>query len=287
MRVGVNLPQYSIDFAKPETAVGRLIRLAQRAEECGLDDVWLSDHPFALAPDGTISGALEPLVLLGALARATTRIGLGTLVLAATMRAPALVRSHVGTLPASRLTVGVGAGWYRPEHDAFGLALPPLEARAALMEQTLSFARDAGARALAGGTGDRVIRIAARAADAWNAAWDPPDDAFRARSAALDAACIRAGRDPKAVARSVGVNVLVARDDAGIETAVERIRSRAAFLAALRTDDLRSSIVCGTPDVCAGRIAAYGADEVVVTLALRDDEDMLELFAGEVAPRLR
>jgi alkanesulfonate monooxygenase SsuD/methylene tetrahydromethanopterin reductase-like flavin-dependent oxidoreductase (luciferase family) len=50
---------------------------------------------------------------------------------------------------------------------------------------------------------------------------------------------------------------------------------------------LAERIVCGTPEACAERIAAYRSDEVVVALLLRDDAEMLELFATGVAPLLR
>lgn len=287
MRVGINLPQYAIDFAEPAIAVEKIVALARIAEEHGLDDVWLSDHPFVVGPDGAASGALEPLVLLAALARATRDIGLGTLVLASTMRAPALVGHIARTLPVSRLTVGAGGGWYVPEHEAFGLALPPLERRMEQLEVTLRSARGAGARTLAGGVGDRALDIAARTADVWNAAWDPSQDDFRNRSSKLDEACGRAGRKTSEVARSVGINALVARDDEGLEHSVQELRKRAPFLAALETETLRERMICGTPAECAARIAAYEADEVVVTLALRDDAGMLRMFADEVAPKLR
>jgi len=52
-------------------------------------------------------------------------------------------------------------------------------------------------------------------------------------------------------------------------------------------DAVRKRIVAGTPDAVAARIAAYPADEVVVTMVLRDDERMLELFGATVLPLLR
>jgi alkanesulfonate monooxygenase SsuD/methylene tetrahydromethanopterin reductase-like flavin-dependent oxidoreductase (luciferase family) len=287
MRLGINLPQYAIDFADPADAVATVMGLARVAEERGVDDVWVSDHPFVVGPDGAVRGALESLVMLGALSRATDRIGLGTLVLASTMRAPALVGHIARTLPASRLTIGAGGGWYKPEHDAFGLRLPSLDERMERLEETLEHARGAGARTLAGGIGVEALAIAARTADVWNAAWDPPPEAFRSMSAKLDEACPAAGRRTAEVARSVGVNLLLARDEAGLERAVEKLRIRAPFLETVTVRTLRERIVCGTPEECAGRIAAYGADEVVVTLALRDDAAMLTLFADEVAPKLR
>lgn len=291
MRVGLALPQYEIDRdpAGPR-ALRVLTAVARAADRLGLDSIWLSDHPFAVGPDGTVSGALEPLVAAGALARATGRIRVGTLVLAATMRAPALVAHVARTLPSERITFGVGAGWYEPEHRAFGVAIGTYGDRVARLEATLAAVRELGEdrpRLLAGGAGERVLDLAARYADEWNVSWDVPPETFASLAGRLDDACERAGRDPATIERSVGLTVLVGRDDRSIAAAVARLRDRAPFLANVDEASLRERIVVGGPEECVQRIAAYRADEVVVALLLRDDREMLELFAGEVAPGLR
>jgi alkanesulfonate monooxygenase SsuD/methylene tetrahydromethanopterin reductase-like flavin-dependent oxidoreductase (luciferase family) len=291
VRVGLALPQYEIDRDPAGIAtLDALISVARAAERLGLDAVWLSDHPFALAPDGTVSGALEPLLMAGGLARETARIRIGTLVLAATMRAPALVAHTARTLPAARTTIGVGAGWYEPEHRAYGVALGSYPDRVARLEAALAALAGIGdgrPRILAGGTGERLLDLAARYADDWNVSWDVPADVFGSVSRRLDDACERAGRDASTIGRTVGLTVLVGRDEGEIAAAVERLRARAAFLAAVDPTSLSERIVAGTPERCVERIAAYAADEVVVALLLRDDMEMLELFATEVAPGLR
>ncbi len=290
MRVGLALPQYEIDRDPAGLAtLDALVSVARAVERLGLDAVWLSDHPFAVAPDGTVSGALEPLLVAGALARGTARIRIGTLVLAATMRSPALVAHTARTLPAARTTIGVGAGWYEPEHRAYGVALGSYTERVAHLEATLAAlaAMDDRPRILAGGTGERLLDVAARYADDWNVSWDVPADVFDSLSRRLDGACERAGRDPSTIGRTVGLTVLVARDEGEIAAAVERLRARAAFLAAVDATSLPERIVAGTPERCVEQIAAYAADEVVVALLLRDDMEMLELFATEVAPGLK
>jgi alkanesulfonate monooxygenase SsuD/methylene tetrahydromethanopterin reductase-like flavin-dependent oxidoreductase (luciferase family) len=292
MRVGLNLPQYEIDFASGDASAPAVIDLARRAEALGLDAVWLSDHPFVIGPDGLPSGALDPLVLLGALARRTARVRVGTLVLAATMRSPALVAHAARTLASvapGRATLGIGTGWYGPEHHAYGIPLPPFPERTRLVEASLVALRALGngrPALLVGGSSPSLLDVAARRADAWNLAWDPPVDAFGGVSERLDVACERAGRDPRTIARSVGVTVCVAPDRRGLSGAVERLRARAAYLSGVGLAALERSIIAGTPAQCAERMAAYGADEVVVTLLIRDDREMLELFAEEVVPLL-
>jgi alkanesulfonate monooxygenase SsuD/methylene tetrahydromethanopterin reductase-like flavin-dependent oxidoreductase (luciferase family) len=291
MRVGLALPQYEVDR---DPAAGSILEastgIARRAEALGLDGVWASDHPFALAPDGTVSGALEPLVLLAALARETSRIQLGTLVLAATMRSPGLVAHSARGLAPGRLVVGVGTGWYEPEHRAYGIALPGYGERITRVEATIDALRGLASdrpSILLGGTGRRLIELAARHADVWNVSWDAPPEGFTLSSRRLDEACERAGREPPSIRRSVGLTVLVGANERDIDASVEQLRGRAAFLSAVDRDALAGRIVTGTPQLCAERIASYQADEVVVALLLRDDLEMLELFATEVVPVVR
>ena len=291
VRVGVALPQYEVDRDPAGPALWPvLLAAARRAERLGLDSVWLSDHPFAVAPDGSESGALEPLVALSALARSTERVRIGTLVLAATMRRPALLAHTAKTLPPQRTVLGIGTGWYEPEHRAFGMALGSYADRAAALEASAAALHGLPSprpRVLAGGSGRPVLEIAARYADAWNVSWDVTPETFTSLTSRLDDACERINRDPATLERSVGLTVLVAGNDRDREAAVERLRSRAPFLAGLDAGSLSKAIVTGTAQHCVERIASYGADEVVVAPLLRDDLEMIERLATEVAPALR
>jgi alkanesulfonate monooxygenase SsuD/methylene tetrahydromethanopterin reductase-like flavin-dependent oxidoreductase (luciferase family) len=290
MRYGIALPQYRIDVAAGTALWQTLLATARQAEMLGVDAVWRSDHPFAVGPDGSISGALEPLTSIAALVGATRRIELGTLVLAGTMRAPSILASVAKTLASDRVTLGIGAGWFEPEHRAFGVPLPRFRGRLARLEENLQAVRslgDARPRILVGGAGPGTMELAARYADAWNVAWDVPADGFRNLTRRLDELCDGAARDPRTLQRSVGLTVLVARDDHAADAAVERLRGRASFLVGVERSALSDAIIAGAPATCAERIASYGADEVIVAPLLRDDPSMLELLATEVAPLLR
>jgi alkanesulfonate monooxygenase SsuD/methylene tetrahydromethanopterin reductase-like flavin-dependent oxidoreductase (luciferase family) len=128
-----------------------------------------------------------------------------------------------------RLDLGLGAGWFKPEHDMFGLEFPPtgeLVDRYAealdlldryLRNDVTSFEgafyslRDAPNRPapiqkprpplMLGAHGPRMIRLAARYADTWNSRGTPEE--MRERNQLMDAACHKEGRNPREVKRSL------------------------------------------------------------------------------------
>lgn len=286
MRVGLNLPQYEIDVVG--SLVPSVVAAARVAEAAGCDSVWVSDHPFVVAPDGAVSGALEALTLMGHLAASTSRVTVGSLVLASSMRSveQLVAGARAMSLVApSRVVLGIGAGWYKPEHEAYGVTLPSYRSRLVALEENLSALRASSITTLVGGGSRSVIDVAARFADRWNCAWDVPVDVFRSLCRDLDVACEKAGRDPASVSRSIGVTVLPGARAERLR-AVEAVRARAPYLASLDLDVLETSIVSGSSDEIAERISAYGADEVVVTAFVRDDLEMIARVGGEIIPVL-
>ena len=190
----------------PET-----VRLAGAAEEAGLDGLWVCDHFMPHDPDDrSVAGpVLEGWSSLAALAVATSRVTLGTLVLGATYRSAGLVAAMAATLQAlsnGRLVLGLGAGWQQNEHTAYGIALAPPGLRLTAFEQYVVTVREAlGASVplLVGGGGEqRTLRIAARHADAWHV-WGPAER-FGHKSAVLDRRCAEVGRDRGAIRRVSG-----------------------------------------------------------------------------------
>src|SRR5437870_8523821 len=129
MEVGLALPQF--DFSVPGERPLRfdtVLSYARRAEALGFESVWLADHLFLGIEKYGGRGqydAFDPVAALGALARATSRVRLGTLVLCAQLRPPAVLAKALATVDVvsnGRLTVGLGAGWYEPEYVAAGIA---------------------------------------------------------------------------------------------------------------------------------------------------------------------
>ena len=131
------------------------LALAQAMDEAGVDRLVVSDHvafgeDFAAYGDPAIGGTaggrqptgpdgawLEPIAVLTAIAATTTRIRLGTSILLAALRRPAVLAKQLATLDvisAGRLDIGVGVGWQREEYEACGL---PFEGRGRLLDHTL------------------------------------------------------------------------------------------------------------------------------------------------------
>ncbi len=233
MKVGVMLPVGNHAGVPQPWSV--TLAMAKRAEELGLDGLWVPDHTLFRFPGEPERGAFEAWSVVSALATATTTIPLGTLVLGLRFRNPALLAKMAATtdeISGGRLTLGVGAGWHDPEYEAFGY---PLDHRLGRTEESFELlvrliregratmdgrwvqAADAALlpparpdmRILSSARGGRMVDIVARFADASNIAWlgRPDDPLLVGRMAGLDAACERQGRDPATLERTVGVSV--------------------------------------------------------------------------------
>jgi alkanesulfonate monooxygenase SsuD/methylene tetrahydromethanopterin reductase-like flavin-dependent oxidoreductase (luciferase family) len=122
MRFGLALPHYGFSLPSGEVSVAEVVAWAERAERLGFDSVWVSDHFFysfaRYGGDPTPIPSLEPLTTLAAVAAATGRVRIGTLVLCAAFRHPALLAKEVAAidlLSGGRLDLGLGAGWLAEE----------------------------------------------------------------------------------------------------------------------------------------------------------------------------
>lgn len=197
-------------------------------ERLGFDSLWLADHyvpPFKL--DGPI---FEPWTLLAGLAVVTERVRLGVLVSCNTFRHPPLVAKEAVTvdhISGGRLEFGLGAGWFEPEHEMFGIPFPPnaelvgrfreaVEICHQLFTQDITTyegayyqIREAPFRPVPvqscipftlGAHGPRMMRIVARYADRWNSTGSLSEMAERIRH--LDEACAEVGREPAEILRS-------------------------------------------------------------------------------------
>jgi probable F420-dependent oxidoreductase len=112
---------------------------AVRAEALGFDSVWVSDH--VVVPHANVVNfgetIFDPLVTLGVVAGATSRIRLGTTVLIVPYRNAVVTAKMISSLDAlsgGRVVFGIGAGWVAAESAALGL---PFAERGAMTDEYL------------------------------------------------------------------------------------------------------------------------------------------------------
>jgi F420-dependent oxidoreductase-like protein len=292
-----------------------LLAVARRTEETGFDAFFRSDHYLTMGGDG-LPGPTDAWVTLAGLARETSRIRLGTLMTAATFRYPgplAIAVAQVDQMSGGRVELGIGAGWFKEEHAAYGLPFPPLGERFDRFEEQVAVLtglwrtplgetfdfdgehyRLAGSPALpkplqaggipiiVGGAGKRrTPRLAATYAAEFNVPFASIEDNARL-FAGVREACTEAGRDPSSLTLSSALVLCVGRDEGEL--------ARRAAAIGRDVDELREHGVAGTPgeavDVL-GRYAEAGAERVYLQVLDLADLDHLDLVAGEVLPQLR
>lgn len=236
IQIGLLLPIVEKSMAGATARWTDFVALARAAEDLGFDSLWVPDH-FLLPwrdDSGRTEGCWECWSLLSALAAVTTRITLGSWVACTIFRNPALLAKMAETvdeISGGRLVLGLGCGWDEPEFRAFGY---PFDYRTSRFEEALAIihpllregqvdfagkyfaaracelrprgSRPSGAPIMIGGHGRRGLRLAARYADLWDAAFSDLPDAVAAR-AAVDAAYVEIGRDPTTLARTAGLRV--------------------------------------------------------------------------------
>lgn len=234
MRIGLVLPIAEEDGQGGEAPSYAEIRdLARAAEAADLDSVWVYDH-LLFRSDGETTGIHECWTILAALAEATERVELGSVVMCTSFRNPALLAKMAATLDhvsGGRLILGIGCGWHDPEYEAFGY---PTDHKVGRFEEALTVitgliregradldgrwvqVRDAVLRPparpdipiLIAAKRPRMLELTARHADAWNLAWfGVPDERLASTRAALAVACTAVGRDAGTLSITVGVTV--------------------------------------------------------------------------------
>jgi probable F420-dependent oxidoreductase len=294
VRIGVVVPMSLSDGPGRMPGWGDVAAFARHAEAIGLDSVWVCDHFLSGPPGRPAEGIHEGWTILSALAETTSRVEVGSLVMCVSFRNPALLAKMAATADAvsgGRLVLGLGAGWYDPEYEAFGYATdhrvdrfeealriihPLLRGESVsfagryhqVWEAALLPAPDRPVPILVAAKAPRMLRLAARHADAWNTAWfGAPDEQLCRRLAELEAALEAEGRDPSTLRRTVGIEV---RDpDATVASADE-----VAF--------------AGSVDELAAVIDAYGAlgvDDLLVQLEPKTQRSLDRLVQARLQTR--
>ncbi len=305
-------------FTEPQQGASYddLHRVARTAEDAGYDAVFRSDHFLAMGDLSGEPGPTDSWVTLAGLARDTRRIRLGTLVTSATFRLPgplAVAVAQVDQISGGRVELGLGTGWFEPEHTAYGIPFPGLRERFDRLTEQLEIITGlwrtlpgdrfsfAGAHyriedspalpkpvqqphppVIIGGKGPkRTPQLAARFATEVNVAFASMDEVAE-QFARVDAACRAIGRDPAELRRSVALIACVGRDDAEV--------TKRALTLGQEVDELRAKGITGTPAEVVDLLGTWrertGISRVYLQILDLADLDHVELIAAEVTPQL-
>jgi alkanesulfonate monooxygenase SsuD/methylene tetrahydromethanopterin reductase-like flavin-dependent oxidoreductase (luciferase family) len=168
MRVGITLPQFNPD------ALG-MVEAARRAERAGVDGVFVYDH----YPRAGRGEALQGHVMIGAIAMATERVTIGSLVSRIGVIPDQVLISKLRTahrLAPGRFVAGLGVGDHESdvEDDALGITRPDLEERWTRLEFVAATLQNEGVEVWVGGRSRRAATVAA-AVGAKRNLWEPTD----------------------------------------------------------------------------------------------------------------
>ena len=303
-----------------------IMAIGAEIDAMGFDELWSNDHftPLASGTDGADGGLVGPVFegwsILFGWAGITQRARMGCLVSGAGYRNPALLVKMATALDhatGGRAALGLGGGWFGPEHHAFGWDFPPLGQRIDRFAEaahicrglldgeavtidgawfTTSEARNeppplqARLPLVIGGSGEkRTLRIVAETADIWNADGDTPPSLAR-RSAILDDHCAAVGRDPTTIERTVGLPPPLIRRtrDEAVDGLVAILERHAVDRAAARRA-AESSPFAAPVEVVIAELRGYrdaGASAVMFDLPAPYDTATIEALAGPVREAL-
>lgn len=292
------------------------LAFAQRAERLGFEGFFRSDH--YVAETGGPPGPTDSWVTLGALARETSTIRLGTLVSSATFRYPgplAVAVAQVDAMSGGRVELGLGTGWHEREHAAYGIPFPPVGERFGRLEEQLeiltglwstpvggSFSfegryydlvdspalpkpvQQPGPPIIIGGKGlKRTPRLAARFADEFNVPFSSLTDTVTSYDRVV-AAIEAEGRDGRApIVFSFAQTIVCGANEAEVRRRAESVGLDP------NGPPAAGGQLYGTPARVAEQLSDFvkaGASRAFLQVLDVHDLEHLELIAAEVAPLL-
>jgi F420-dependent oxidoreductase-like protein len=289
-----------------------LLRVAKATEELGFDAFFRSDHYKRIGSGDPGPGSTDAWVTLGALARETSRIRLGTLLSPVTFRLPgplAISVAQVDQMSGGRVELGLGTGWFGDEHVAYGIPFLTTGERFERLSEQLEiitglWATEPGSTfdhegthytlkgspglpkpaqrprppIIIGGHGHRrTPALAATYGDEFNIPFPSDVESAAAQFERVRQACVDAGRDPSTIRLSAALVLCCGRDDAEVKRRGDAIGQS--------VDQLRRGQAAGTVAEVVERIgeyAAVGAGRIYLQTLDLTDLDHLELVASEV-----
>jgi F420-dependent oxidoreductase-like protein len=320
LRFGAFAPQgWKLEYAgwTAADAWARTVEVAQRAEQLGYDHLWVYDH-VETVPRREPTHVFEAFTTLAALSQRTSTIHLGQLVTCSAYRNAGLLAKEAAGLDVmsgGRLILGLGAGWYEREYQAYGYDFPSAGTRLAILEETVQVVRALWSKETVsfdgkhlrfdeaycdpkplqtlppiwiGGGGERVtLRIAALHADAVN--WQVGLSEFRHKSEVLAQHCGDVGRSFESIVRTHGPDCRLFASEADLRTWLRSPGGGGLWGGTDPDEYVRDNFV-GTSDQVTEKVQAFvdaGCREFVLWFRDYPASESLEQFATEVRPSVQ
>ena len=281
--------------------------------------LYRSDHYFVATPREELDAFLSMVTA----AQESQRLRFGIAVTPVTFRRPVDVgrmAAQIDALSGGRFVLGLGAGWYEPEHRAFGVPFPQTSERFDRLDDALALMRTLwtadsatyhgqyytleGARLLpkpppgrpdimiGGGGEKRTLRTVARYADEWNH-YNMTPDAYRAKRAVLERHCAAVQRDPAHIQHTMMVFALIGPTPAAMDEATQRVMGIFPPPHTMSLPEYREwaktqgMIAGGAGEVVEqlGRLADLGLREVQFQHYHFDRDDLPEYLAADILPQ--
>jgi F420-dependent oxidoreductase-like protein len=286
--------------------------------DSNFDHLWLVDHfvPGAGGAMGADGPHFEGWTTLAALATATERVRIGTLVTGNTYRHPAVLAKMATTvdhISNGRLEFGLGAGWHEYEHQVYGIPFHTVRERLERLDEAAHLIKMLWTEDrprfegkyyplheppynppnvqqphplfLIGGGGEkRTLRTVARYADVANVQGTP--EQVRHKFDVLAQHCRDIGRDPGDIRRTIQVMLFLNEDQAFQQRVVQGVM---AFRGGSEEDARRSVLMGSVDDVRAG-VQAFidaGVEGIYLQQFPRTHRESLLRFSKEVVPAFR
>ena len=310
VRFGVTPIQTGVDFAY-------IRKVVLTCERLGYDSVWLNDHfftsPYFYPLPPPSAPYYECWVTLSALATLTKKVRLGTLCTNVSFRNPALLAKMAAcldVLSGGRLELGLGAGWFEEEHNAYGIPFPRTSERAEKLKEAVTIIRRLWSEErvsfkgkhfvvkdaycspkplqkplppiCVGARGSRImLRAVAECADHWNIQTPITPKQYQRKVQILERYCRESKRDPKTIVRSLWAGTIIGKDEKDFDKSVAELKPR--------QPSYLESRIAGTPEQCIETIQQYVNMGVTVFILYFTVNELrsLEIFARKVIPAFR